>query len=248
MFRIGADRELPVVLLVDDDMISREVIATLLTLRGYTVHSADDGANALSLLDQGKFVPQIILMDAQLPGIHGVELIHAFRNRSRASIFVISGSEGAHDVIAAADGFLLKPFGAEALTTLIEDRRPQTGRLFHDTSEPVLRQETLARFREMMPEPMVREVYIAVAADLRQRSEALKEAIAEGDATTVRRIGHAIKGGCAMAGVEQVARLGALLESESDQLDNSATVLNDLYAATRSLERMLELEFPAQAM
>jgi hypothetical protein len=51
-----------------------------------------------------------------------------------------------------------------------------------------------------------------------------------------------------MAGVKEAARLGALLESESDQLDNSAIVLKDLYAATRNLERMLELEFPAQAM
>ena len=248
MFRNGANHEAPVILLIDDDMISREVTATLLTMRGYTVHSADDGATALTLLGRNTLAPQVILMDAQLPGMHGVELIRALRIHASASIYVISGSEGERDVIEAADGFLLKPFGADALGQLIDGRTPQVASALPNASEPILNLETLARFREIMPEAMVREVYAAVASDLKQRSEALYDAIAEGDANTVRRIGHAIKGGCGMAGVKEAARLGALLESESDQLDNSASVLLDLREATRSLERMLEVEFPAQAM
>ncbi len=248
MFRIGADRDLPVILLIDDDMISREVIATLLTLHGYTVHSANDGAEAIAKIDRGDLVPQVILVDAQLPGFSGVELIQSLRTRCKASIFVISGSQCAPDLVAAADGFLMKPFGADVLTKLIEGRIPLDAPSSADSSEPVLSRETLARFRELMPESMVREVYVAVASDLRQRSEALKEAIAAGNATAVRRIGHAIKGGCGMAGAQQAARLGAMLESESDQLDNSPAVLQDLYAATQSLERMLEVEFPAQTM
>lgn len=248
LFGTSASRDLPVVLLVDDDLICREVTATLLTLRGYTVHSTEDGATALNLLDQGALTPKLILMDAQLPGMHGLDLIQALKTRINARIVVISGSEGAPDVIEASDGFLLKPFSAEALVQLMESGDSPTPPMSAGTSEPVLSKETLARFREIMPEPMVREIYAAVAADLKERSEALRAAIAEKDATTVRRIGHAIKGGCGMAGVHQAARLGALLESESDQLDNSAKVLNDLRAVTQSLERMLEAEFPVQAM
>lgn len=248
MIRIGANHDLPVILLIDDDMISREVIATLLTLHGYTVHSADDGAAALAMLDAGDLVPQVILMDAQLPGISGLELMHQLRERCSVSILVISGSEGADSIVAAADGFLMKPFNAEALTKLIEGRIPLHAAAFAENSEPVLSRDTVARFREMMPESMVREVYATVASDLKERSEALKEAIAAGNATAVRQIGHAIKGGCGMAGAKQAAMLGAMLERESDQLDNSPAVLRDLYAATRSLERMLEVEFPAQTI
>jgi hypothetical protein len=43
----------------------------------------------------------------------------------------------------------------------------------------------------------------------------------------------------------QAARIGALLESKSDQLDNCATALQELYTATQRVERMLEKEFPA---
>jgi HPt (histidine-containing phosphotransfer) domain-containing protein len=80
--------------------------------------------------------------------------------------------------------------------------------------------------------------------------QALEAAIAKGDDHEVRRIGHAIKGGCGMAGAIQVARIGALLEeippdTESNHLDNSMALLSDLRTAARNLERMLEAELPA---
>jgi HPt (histidine-containing phosphotransfer) domain-containing protein len=89
-----------------------------------------------------------------------------------------------------------------------------------------------------------------VVADLGKRTEALEAALNRRDPATIRRIGHAIKGGCAMAGAAQAAHLGALLESGvldggSDQLDNSMKLVHDLRTATRNLERMLKAEFPA---
>jgi hypothetical protein len=48
-----------------------------------------------------------------------------------------------------------------------------------------------------------------------------------------------------MAGARQAARLGALLEAESDELNNSAAIRLELKLAQENLERMLEVEFPA---
>jgi HPt (histidine-containing phosphotransfer) domain-containing protein len=96
-----------------------------------------------------------------------------------------------------------------------------------------------------MTESTVREIYGAVVTDLHKRLAVLEKAIAEGNKDEVRRIGHAIKGGCGMAGAMQAARLGAFFESSSDQLDNCAIALQELYSATETLERMLEREFPA---
>jgi HPt (histidine-containing phosphotransfer) domain-containing protein len=110
--------------------------------------------------------------------------------------------------------------------------------------------KTLLQLRDMMPEAAVREIFAAVVSDLGRRIAALETAIAKGDTAEVRRIGHAIKGGCAMAGAAQAAQLGGLLESGildkgSDQLDNSIRMLHDLRTATRNLERMLKVEFPS---
>ncbi|MGB7547964.1 MAG: response regulator [Terracidiphilus sp.] len=245
MLGMGADRDLPTVLLIDDDMISREVIATLLTLSGYMLHTAASGAESLGMLETDQCVPQVILVDVQMTGLNGLPLIEELRARSAATIYAISASCPSDELKASVDGFLLKPFGTEALQKLLERHGPKPAEAVAEADEPVLSAEILAQFRQVMPESGVREVYTAVASDLRKRSLALETAVAAGNAAEVRRIGHSIKGGCGMAGARQAARLGALLEAESDQLRNSAAVLQNLHAAVHNLERMLELEFPA---
>jgi CheY-like chemotaxis protein len=258
--------ELPTLLLIDDDMVSREVMATVLTMTGYTVHTASSGEESLELLDSGGCVPAVVLLDAQMPGLSGTKLIEQLRARCPARIIAISASNAPAEVRAAADGFLLKPFAANALQQLLEGQGPQTGpgvasptaepapspeKPALDPADPVVNPETLAQLREMMPETAVKQIYQAIVADLHKRLAALEGAIAKNDAAEVRRIGHSIKGGCGMAGAQQAARIGALLQSGAletanrNQLDNSTGLLGDLRTAARNLESMLEQEFPA---
>jgi len=260
MLNFNDERQLPTVLLIDDDFVSREVTATVLTMSGYTVHTAVDGATSLELLAGESFVPELILMDAQMPGLSGTPLIEQLRARTRAAIITVSGSSAPDDVCAAADGFLLKPFGAEDLRKLLEEREAQAepaaatvAEPLRESGEPIVSAETLAQLREMMPEAAVRQINAAVVADLGRRLDALEAAIAKGDAAKARRIGHAIKGGCGMAGALQAAHLGASIEdgaldieiaSRGNQPDNSFAILQDLHAAAHNLQRMLEAEFP----
>ena len=250
MLNFDARRQLPILLLIDDDMVSREVTATVLTMNGYTVHTASDGTASLELLESHECVPDAILMDAQMPGLTGTALIAELRKRSKAKVYVISASNPLDEVVAAGDGFLLKPFDADALGKLFKGyRAPATPSLL-DPDAPVISPETLAQFRAMMPEAAVREIYTAVVADLSKRMQALEVAIATGDTAEIRRIGHAIKGGCGMAGAVQAARIGALFEdatlaSDGNQLNNSIRLLHDLRASARNLEHMLEVELSA---
>ena len=250
MLERTAKRQLPVILLIDDDLVSREVAATVLTMSGFTVHTAESGDAALKMLANEAFRPGVILMDAQMPGLSGKKLIAALRGRTKARIFTISGSDTTHDVADAADGFLLKPFNVEGLSKLLEGYQPDAAPTLLDPNEPVVSTQVLAQLRKVMPESAVRQIYSAVVTDLTGRIEALGAAIGKGDVVEIRRIGHAIKGGCGMAGALQAARLGALLEmtgfdSKDNQLDNSAVLLSDLRAAVRGLERMLDAELPA---
>jgi CheY-like chemotaxis protein len=248
MLGIGAKQELPTILLIDDDLVSREVIATVLTLHGHLVHTAEEGNEALQILEAGAVTPGVVLLDAQLPGLSGTELIAKLRGLGQDEIVLISGTTPDEDLIAAADGFLLKPFGPEDLQKLLGQHKPKIDQpATPEAEEVVINPETLAQFRQMMPESTVREIYAAVVIDLRKRLAVLQTAIAAGNRDEIRRVGHAIKGGCGMAGAVQAARLGATLEAEaeSDQLDNCADALQELYSATERLERMLEREFPA---
>jgi CheY-like chemotaxis protein len=253
MLNFDDRQNLPTVLLIDDDMVSREVMATVLTMSGYAVHTSTDGGAAIQLLVSGKCAPGVILMDAQMPGLSGIRLVEQLRATSDAGLYAMSGSNPPREVIEACDGFLLKPFTPEALTRLLEDHiekiKPPV-RPSSPSPEPVVNPETLTQLREIMPEASVRQIYSAIVADLLRRMAAIENAIAEGDSVEIRRIGHTIKGGCSMAGALQAAHLGELLEngvleSKGNQLDNSSSVLKDLRTATANLERMLEAEFPA---
>ena len=248
-------KDQPTVLLIDDDMVSREVMATMMTMSGYDVHTAEDWHHALELLGIGECKPTIILMDIQMPGLSGMELIEKLREQCKARLYVISASNTEEDVLAAADGFLMKPFVPEALTRLIEEQealarpKPAPGL---DPLETIVNPETLAQLREMMPDSAVRQIYEAIISDLGKRTAALESSIAARDWGEARRIGHAIKGGGSMAGAVQVARLGELIEagalelsqttSDVNQSDNIEVILSDLRAAAANLRRMLDAE------
>jgi CheY-like chemotaxis protein len=249
--------DLPTVLLIDDDLVSREVMATVLTMTGYTVHTAASGEASLELLTLGGCSPSVVLVDAQMPGLSGVKLLEELRARTSARLLSISASKPSDAVLAAADGFLLKPFGAEALGKLLDGHElpaepaAASGKASPTPALPVVNPESLAQLREMMPEPAVKQIYAAIVADLYKRIDLLEIAIAHNDADEVRRIGHTIKGGCGMAGAQQAAHLGSLLQSgiletaKGNHLDNSSSLLKDLRSAAHNLERMLEAEFPA---
>jgi CheY-like chemotaxis protein/HPt (histidine-containing phosphotransfer) domain-containing protein len=257
-------------LLIDDDLVSREVLATLLTMSGLAVHTAEDGESALALLATGSFAPEIILVDAQLPGLSGAPLIAELRKRSRrwgrVRIFAISASCPPSEVLESADGFLLKPFGPAELQALLaaETQQPTSDAADPiaaaqpdlDAGEEIVCAKTLAQLRTMMPESGVREIFTVLVDDLDNRIHALQLAICSGSAAEVRRIGHAIKGGCSVAGAVQAARLGALIEegaveqssafvAGSNHLDIGAPVLLNLRAAAARLRRMLGEGFPA---
>jgi CheY-like chemotaxis protein len=251
--------DLPTVLLIDDDMVSREVVATVLTMGGYAVHTAVDGESALKLIATCECEPGVILMDAQMPGLSGAALMVKLRAASKATLVVVSASAPPQEVVAAADGALLKPFTPDDLSTLLEKRATAAGgaEASHGLrpGEPVVNPETLAQLREMMPEAAVKQIYEAIIADIDRRLAAIQAAVQNNDAAEVRRLGHAIKGGCAMAGAVQAARLGALIEQGAlevtgaqgyvNHLDNNAPVLDDLSAAAQNLKRMLKAEFPS---
>ena len=244
MLGIGASRDLPTVLIIDDDMVSREVMATVLTMTGYTIHTAAQGEDAVAQLEAGTCSPDVILMDAQMPGLKGAELVEALRARTHASIYAMSGSDLPEDVKTAVDGHLSKPFGPHALQLLIEQHHSEASRP-PGGEATVVNPQTLEQLRALMPDRAVREIYAAVIEDVDKRAAALQKALEERDPQEIRRIGHAIKGGCSMAGALQASRVGAALETEGDQLDNVPALLEQLKAAGRNLRGMLETEFPA---
>lgn len=212
-------------LLIDDDEISRELIAALLAPLG--VHSilVQSGEAALERLRDQSAPPSGILLDAHLPGIRGIALIAALRSLTPAPILLISASEVAAELRSAADAFLLKPVEPEQILAALHSLEAQCD---SSHSEPAaIRDEAgipylaiidpamLEKLRTRMKPAALRAIYQALADDLAQRLVALDLALRDADHGQVTAIAHAIKGGCAMLGVSAARDAASSLETST---------------------------------
>jgi len=78
----------PIALVVDDSMLIRHAVRRFLERRGFTVKTANDGAEALEALKT--FRPHVIFTDLQMPRISGYELVEILKNTPEtASIPVV---------------------------------------------------------------------------------------------------------------------------------------------------------------
>jgi two-component system KDP operon response regulator KdpE len=100
------------VLVVDDDAGVRDVCSTLLHALGYDAAVAIDGAHALDAVRAR--APQLVLLDLELPGMPGEDVLRAVKERSPdVRVLVMSGKPSrdlAHALATGADGVLRKPF------------------------------------------------------------------------------------------------------------------------------------------
>lgn len=67
------------VLVAEDSEMNRHVLATLLKRKGYEVVEAENGAEALALLESAR--PDLVLLDLMMPEVDGVEVLRALRQR-----------------------------------------------------------------------------------------------------------------------------------------------------------------------
>jgi CheY-like chemotaxis protein len=109
------------VLVVDDDSAIREVVRDALTLDGYRVTTAADGAAALIALRH--VAPCVVLLDMRMPNVDGWEFSRLYRagDGDPAPIVVMTAAEDARRWCAeiGGDACLSKPFDLAELYGLV---------------------------------------------------------------------------------------------------------------------------------
>ncbi|WP_076411776.1 response regulator transcription factor [Shewanella sp. UCD-KL12] len=103
------------ILLVDDDLVFRELLEEALEAEGHDIVCAENGFEALTLLD--KDLPDIILLDIMMPKLDGFGLLAA--RKDQIPVIVISAIDNEDERIKGyelgADDFLTKPFSVKEL-------------------------------------------------------------------------------------------------------------------------------------
>ena len=107
-------------LVIDDSLSARRVTAQIMRDAGYEVRTAIDGLDAVALLDEA--LPDVILVDMEMPRMNGLELTSHVRARKLAKhipiIMITSRSTQKHRQLgdaAGVDAYLVKPFSEDAL-------------------------------------------------------------------------------------------------------------------------------------
>ncbi len=108
------------ILTVDDSRMMREMLAMVLRNAGFSVVQAEDGEEALAVLEGSE--PDVIITDINMPKLDGYGFIEGVRRHERhraTPILVLSTESDAEKKnrarAAGATGWIVKPFDAEAL-------------------------------------------------------------------------------------------------------------------------------------
>ncbi|WP_416672723.1 response regulator transcription factor [Egbenema bharatensis] len=121
-------------LLIDDDPNLILLVKDYLEFRGYEVITAENGQEALEVLDQD--TPDMIICDVMMPQMDGYSLVEHVRKNPRTSwipVLFLSAKGQSQDRVkglnTGADVYMVKPFEPEELVAQVESSLKQASRL-----------------------------------------------------------------------------------------------------------------------
>lgn len=125
----------PVVLIVEDEPAQREVLAYNLSAEGFAVLTADNGEDALLVVDES--APDIIVLDWMMPNLSGIEVCRRLKMRAETKaipVIMLSARSEEVDRVrgleTGADDYVIKPYSIAELMARVRTQlrrvRPST--------------------------------------------------------------------------------------------------------------------------
>jgi CheY-like chemotaxis protein len=261
------------VLVVEDQPLNREVAIGILASLGLQAETANDGRQALEVLQTQHF--DLVLMDCEMPVMDGFSATTALRRREPAGthIPVIALTADATAVgreaclAAGMDDYLAKPFRREALHGMLVRwlpgktqglaavagtepvHAPKVPGSTVDSappSEPVLDGATIAALRALPrsgTKDMLSHIGELYLSDSRGLVASIEESLGGGNSANLARAAHAWRSYNGNVGAHGLARLCRELEDTARQGDFAAA--REVYAQIQTLHVRVrdELEF-----
>lgn len=114
------------ILSVDDSRTMREMVAQTLRKAGFEVIQADDGVNALKVLEANSNTVDVIITDLNMPNMDGLQLVRELRAKPQFKgtpiLFLTtrnSDADKAQGRAAGATGWIVKPFDPAKLVQVV---------------------------------------------------------------------------------------------------------------------------------
>jgi two-component system alkaline phosphatase synthesis response regulator PhoP len=115
-------RDKPLVLIVDDDLASRELLASYLEPEGYAIVMVSSGTAAIE--EARRLLPDLIVTDVLMPGPGGLQTLFVLRNTPETSAIpaiVVSGISPRILGLMPAAAYLVKPVERQNLVQTVRN-------------------------------------------------------------------------------------------------------------------------------
>ncbi len=110
------------ILVVEDEVSFSDPLSYLLRKEGYEVSVAENGNDALTEFDSGG--ADLVLLDLMLPGLSGVDVCRALRQRSNVPVIMLTAKDSEIDKVVGlelgADDYVTKPYSSRELLARIK--------------------------------------------------------------------------------------------------------------------------------
>jgi len=138
----NVDKNLPRVLIVDDEKAIQRFLKNALSSAEFSVHLAGSGKEALTAAVAIR--PDLIILDLGLPDMDGVEVLRRLREWTKVPVIILSVRDREDDKVTAldsgADDYVTKPFG---IGELLARMRAALRKSIQESPEPVYRVDGL---------------------------------------------------------------------------------------------------------
>ncbi|MFP5213702.1 MAG: response regulator [Acidobacteriota bacterium] len=222
------------VLLAEDTEVNQMVAVGMLKKRGYSVMVAENGREALELLEKQAF--DLVLMDVQMPIMDGLEATRTIRNMGLSDLPIIAMTAHAmkshRDLCtdAGMNGYLAKPISREELYAAIDrctgghtEEEPDTEGDGAFEADPAVLNFNEALSRIGGDRELLREALGVFIKDGCERIEAIEAAVERGDWDTVKKTAHRLKGGAGAISATKVMEAARTLETMGESKDRSGS-------------------------
>jgi PAS domain S-box-containing protein len=219
------------ILVAEDNLVNQRVVLMMLKRLGYEADLVHNGLEAVQAVSRRHY--DVLLLDVQMPVMDGFEaarrIVAARGPAGRPRIVGMTALAMTGDrercLEAGMDDYVTKPVKPEELQGALERAAPDAASVEAPGGDAPIELAVIESLRDLQDpdEPdFVTELIDVLCADTPAKLQALREAVAAGDAHRLNRTAHSMKSACANLGALPLSRLFAAIEKRGADTDLAA--------------------------